>query len=119
MKRQIIGKNIELTEGIKERVEGEIDKLNSLLIHDKNATSIIVTLSVEHKKHICHVNINHKKDKFNVTKESSDMYKSVEEVFDVITRRIRKQKEKKLDKGRQPRPDKTIVEDEEILEEDY
>ena len=94
MKFIISGKNIEVTEALKERVELKIGKLNKLF---NVGTEAHVTLSVEKNRQIVEVTIMYKGFIFRAEQVNEDMYTSIDKVVDVLEKQIVKNK-KRLEK---------------------
>ena len=91
MKFIIIGKNIEVTEGLKESVQNKLGKLERYFTSD---TEIHVTLSVQKGRQKIEVTIPVKGDIIRSEQESNDMYVSIDLVEEVIERQLRKYKNK-------------------------
>ena len=91
MKFIIIGKNIEVTQGLKEAVEGKLGKLERYFTPD---TEIHVTLSVQRERQKIEVTIPVKGDIIRSEQESNDMYVSIDLVEEIIERQLRKYKNK-------------------------
>ena len=87
----ISGKNIDVTQGIRETVERKLGKLERYFTPD---TEIIVTLSVEKERQKIEVTIPVKGDIIRSEQVSSDMYVSIDLVEEVIERQLRKYKNK-------------------------
>lgn len=91
MKFIIIGKNIDVTPGLKEAVESKLGKLERYFTPD---TEIHVTLSVQRERQKIEVTIPVKGDIIRSEQESNDMYVSIDLVEEVIERQLRKYKNK-------------------------
>jgi len=91
MKFIIIGKNIDVTEGLREAVEGKLGKLERYFTPD---TEIHVTLSIQRERQKIEVTIPVKGDIIRSEQESNDMYVSIDLVEEVIERQLRKYKNK-------------------------
>ena len=91
MKFIIIGKNIDVTPGLKEAVENKLGKLERYFTPD---TEIHVTLSVQRERQKIEVTIPVKGGIIRSEQESSDMYVSIDLVEEVIERQLRKYKNK-------------------------
>ena len=87
----ISGKNIEITQGLKDTIERKLGKLERYFTPD---TEIIVTLSVEKDRQKIEVTIPVKGDIIRSEQESTDMYVSIDLVEEVIERQLRKYKNK-------------------------
>ena len=91
----IIGKNIDVTPGLKEAVESKLGKLERYFTPD---TEIHVTLSVQKERQKIEVTIPVKGDIIRSEQVSSDMYVSIDLVEEVIERQLRKYKNKLIAK---------------------
>lgn len=95
MKINIFGKNIEVTEGIKNAVEEKLGKLDRFFAPE---TEVNVTLSVEKERQKIEVTIPVKGNIIRSEQVSSDMYVSIDLVEEVIERQLKKYKNKIVDK---------------------
>ena len=95
MKFIIIGKNIDVTPGLKSAVEDKIGKLEKYFTPD---TEIHVTLSVEKDSQKIEVTIPVKGRIIRSEQSSSDMYVSIDLVEEIIERQLKKYKSKIVDK---------------------
>ncbi|MDD7266973.1 MAG: ribosome-associated translation inhibitor RaiA [Lachnospiraceae bacterium] len=95
MKFTISGKNIEVTERLKEQVVSKLTKLERYFTPE---TEVIVTLSVEKDRHKIEVTIPVKGAIIRSEQVSSDMYASIDLVEEIIERQLRKYKTKIIDK---------------------
>ena len=95
MKFIIIGKNIDVTPGLREAVESKLGKLERYFTPN---TEIHVTLSVQKGHQKIEVTIPVKGGMVRSEQESSDMYVSIDLVEEVIERQLRKYKNKIADK---------------------
>ena len=91
MRITISGKNIELTEGLKQAVEEKLSKLEKFFKPD---TDVYVTLSVEKDRQKIEVTIPAKGHVIRSEQVSSDMYVSIDLVEEVIERQLRKYRTK-------------------------
>lgn len=91
MKFIIIGKNIDVTPGLREAVESKLGKLERYFTPD---TEIHVTLSVQKERQKIEVTIPVKGGIIRSEQESNDMYVSIDLVEEVIERQLRKYKNK-------------------------
>ena len=91
MKYIIIGKNIDVTPGLREAVEHKLGKLERYFTPD---TEIHVTLSVQKEHQKIEVTIPVKGGIIRSEQVSSDMYVSIDLVEEVIERQLRKYKNK-------------------------
>lgn len=91
MKFIIIGKNIEVTPGLRSAVEDKIGKLEKYFSED---TEIYVTLSVEKDRQKIEVTIPVKGSIIRSEQVSNDMYVSIDLVEEIIERQLKKYKNK-------------------------
>ena len=91
MKFIIIGRNIDVTEGLKSAVQEKLGKLERYFTPE---TEIHVTLSVEKERQKIEVTIPVKGNIIRSEQVSSDMYVSIDLVEEVIERQLRKYKTK-------------------------
>ena len=94
MKFIIIGKNIEVTPGLKAAVEDKIGKLEKYFNPD---TEVHVTLSVEKDRQKIEVTIPVKGSIIRSEQVSNDMYVSIDLVEEIIERQLKKYKNKLAD----------------------
>lgn len=117
MKFIIVGKNIEVTEGLRSAVEDKIGKLEKYFTEDTEAH---VTLSVEKDRQKIEVTIPMKGNIIRSEQVSSDMYVSIDLVEEIIERQLKKYKNKLIDKKqassffKQEFMDKEYMDDEEV-----
>lgn len=95
MKFVIVGKNIDVTPGLKSAVEDKIGKLAKYFNED---TQVNVTLSVEKDSQKIEVTIPVKGKIIRSEQTSSDMYVSIDLVEEIIERQLKKYKSKIVDK---------------------
>lgn len=91
MKYIITGRNIDVTEGLKNAIHEKIGKLERYFTP---ATEIHVTLSVEKDRQKIEVTIPVKGSIIRSEQVSSDMYVSIDLVEEIIERQLRKYKNK-------------------------
>ena len=91
MKFIIIGRNIDVTEGLKSAVQEKLGKLERYFTPE---TEIHVTLSVEKDRQKIEVTIPVKGNIIRSEQVSNDMYVSIDLVEEVIERQLRKYKTK-------------------------
>lgn len=118
MKIKITGRNIELTEGLKNAVEDKLIKLEKYFTPD---TDVYVTLSVEKERQKVEVTIPMKGNIVRSEQVSNDMYVSIDLVEEVIERQLKKYRTKLIAKHqnaasafKQEFLDEQSIEDEEI-----
>lgn len=95
MRFVIVGRNIEVTDGLKEAVEEKLGKLDRFFAPD---TEVKVTLSVEKERQKIEVTIPVKGSIIRSEQVSNDMYVSIDLVEEVIERQLKKYKNKLIDK---------------------
>ena len=91
MRITITGKNIELTDGLKEAVEERLYKLEKYFAPE---TEVHVTLSVEKERQKIEVTIPVKGSVIRAEQVSNDMYVSIEVVEETIERQLKKYRKK-------------------------
>lgn len=117
MKFVIVGKNIEVTPGLRSAVEEKIGKLERYFTADAEAH---VTLSVEKERQKIEVTIPVKGSIIRSEQVSNDMYVSIDLVEEIIERQLKKYKNKLVDQKqsagffKQEFIEKEYMEDEEI-----
>ena len=95
MKFIIVGRNIEVTPGLRAAVEEKIGKLDKYFNPD---TEVHVTLSVEKDRQKIEVTIPVKGSIIRSEQVSNDMYVSIDLVEEIIERQLKKYKNKIVDK---------------------
>ena len=95
MKFVIVGKNIDVTEGLRSAVEDKIGKLERYF---NSETEVHVTLSVEKERQKIEVTIPVKGSIIRSEQVSNDMYVSIDLVEEIIERQLKKYKNKIVDK---------------------
>lgn len=95
MRYIISGKNIDVTQGLKDAVENKLGKLERYFSQD---TEIQVTMSVEKGRQKIEVTIPVKGSIIRAEQDSSDMYVSIDLVEEIIERQVKKYKTKIIDK---------------------
>ena len=91
MKFIILGKNIDVTEGLRMAVEDQIGKLEKYFTPE---TEVHVTLSVEKERQKIEVTIPVKGNIIRSEQVSNDMYVSIDLVEEIIERQLKKYKNK-------------------------
>ena len=95
MKITISGKNIEITQNLRDTITEKLGKLERYFTPD---TEVHVTLSVEKERQKIEVTIPVKGRIIRSEQVSNDMYVSIDLVEEVIERQLRKYKNKIVDK---------------------
>ena len=115
MKFIIIGKNIDVTPGLKTTVENKLGKLERYFTPD---TEIHVTLSVQKERQKIEVTIPVKGNIIRSEQESDDMYVSIDLVEEVIERQLRKYKNKLIARHQEGSNfNKEFFENEDVIED--
>lgn len=95
MRFTIVGRNIEVTQGLREAIEEKLGKLDRYFNID---TEVIVTLSVQKERQNIEVTIPVKGNIIRAEESSTDMYVSIDLVEEIIERQLKKYKNKLIDK---------------------
>lgn len=117
MKYIILGKNIEVTPGLRSAVEDKIGKLEKYFTSE---TEVHVTLSVEKDRQKIEVTIPVRGSIIRSEQVSNDMYVSIDLVEEIIERQLKKYKNKLIDQQqaasffKQDFMEKEYMEEEEI-----
>ena len=115
MKFIIIGKNIDVTEGLKSAVQDKIGKLEKYFTPD---TEVHATLSVEKDKQKIEVTIPIKVNIIRAEQASSDMYVSIDLVEEIIERQLKKYKNKLINKQQNKESFQQAFVENDYMEED-
>ena len=91
----ISGRNIDVTEGLKEAIYEKIGKLERYFTPE---TEVHVTLSVEKERQKIEITIPMKGNIVRAEQTSDDMYVSIDLVEEIIERQLRKYKNKIVDR---------------------
>lgn len=94
MRLKITGKNITLTEGIKEAVKEKVKKFEKLVGDD---TAVDIVLSAKHgraKEQRAEITVKTKNNVVRAEVTDEDLYRAINSAVDVVTERIKKIKEK-------------------------
>ncbi len=95
MKSIINGKNVGVTNALRETIESKLSKLDKFFHEDMEAQ---VTLSVEKERQIIEVTIPVSGAILRAVDNSEDMYASIDGVVDKLTRQLKKHKGKLQEK---------------------
>ena len=87
MKISIFGKNIEVSDYLENIVHKKIRKLDKFF---SDETEAMVTLSVEHNRHIAEVTIPYDGGVIRAEEVTGDMYASIDNVIDKIEKQVHK-----------------------------
>lgn len=115
MKFNIVGRNIELTHGLRDSVEKKLGKLGKYFSDDTTAN---VTLSVQKEMQTIEVTIPVKGSIIRAEESSTDMYVSIDLVEEIIERQIRRHKKKLIDRTQSAEAFSSLFIEEEVPEDD-
>ena len=91
MKYEIFGKNLKVTDGMRNAIESALQKYDTYFPENTKAT---IKMSVVHAEHICEITVPYCKAIVRVEQRSGDMYTSIKLATDKLARRMRKHKTK-------------------------
>jgi len=91
MKLTIKGKNVNVSDSLREKTEKKVNKLDRYFHDDAIAH---VTLGQQRGRDIAEIMVSSKGALFRAEESSSDMYTSIEQAVDLIERQIRKNRTK-------------------------
>jgi len=91
MKINIIGRNIEVTEGLRSTIEKKLNKFDKFFSQDVDAQ---VTLTVQKNNHIVEIMIPFNGIVLRAEDSTNDMYRTVDQVAEKLEKQVRKQKTK-------------------------
>lgn len=95
MQVQLSGQQIEITPALRDRVNHQIDRLTRL---DEKAISLSVVLSVDKLQQRAEGTLNVTGTTLHAEALTSDLYASIEMLFDKLVTQLRKHREKISDK---------------------
>ncbi len=94
VKLNIVGKQIEITEGIKKHAEKAVEKIE----HFKGPVDELdMVLEKEHVQYTASVTFDLFKKKHHIESKGHDLYESIDTLMDKVERTIRKSKERVTD----------------------
>lgn len=96
MNIKVTGKNIEVTEAIRDYIEKRLERLEKF--EGKN-TDINVVCCVEREEQIIEIQINSDGEFLRVEERNEDLYASVDLAIDRAERQLRKEKEKRVERN--------------------
>ena len=111
----ISGKNVEVTDALRNTINAKLGKLNRYFTDD---TNIIVTLSVEKERQKIEVTIPVRGRIIRSEQVSNDMYISIDLVEEVIERQLRKYKNKIIEKQNASNFQKAYIDNDYMVNED-
>jgi len=91
MKLTVTGRNIEITDGIRNHLNDKMDKTIADL---GEAADVHVALSVEKHRHFAEVTVKTKGFTLHSQDETEDLYTSMDKALEKMEKQIRKNKEK-------------------------
>ena len=91
MKLTVTGRNIEITDGIRNHLNNKMDKTIADL---GEAADVHVALSVEKHRHFAEVTVKTKDFTLHSQDETEDLYTSMDKALEKMEKQIRKNKEK-------------------------
>lgn len=91
MEIRVLGKEIKVTEAIKDYIEKKLDRIDKYF---ETATAE-VTIKTERNEQIAEVVVNANGEKFIAASEEKDLYASIDKTIDILEGQIRKYKTKK------------------------
>jgi len=91
MKLTVTGRNIEITDGIRNHLNDKIDKTIADL---GEAADVHVALSVEKHRHFAEVTVKTEGFTLHSQDETEDLYTSMDKALEKMEKQIRKNKEK-------------------------
>ena len=95
MKIAITGRNMQLTDSLKEAVEKSFARLDRYFVED---TPVNVTMSVEKERQKVEATIFTKGNVIRAEQSSNDMYVSIDVVEEIIERQVKKYRQKLIDR---------------------
>lgn len=98
MNIKITGRNIDVTDAIKDYVEKRLERLEKF---EGNNTDVNVVCSVEREDQIVEMQVNHDGDFIRIEEKNPDLYASIDLAIDKVERQMRKGKEKRNDRNKQ------------------
>lgn len=97
MNIKVIGKNIDITDAIRDYVETKADRLEKF---ENENTELTVVCRVEREEQIVELQLSHNGDFIKIEEKNDDLYASIDLALDRLERQMRKDKEKRADKNR-------------------
>lgn len=97
MRYSFTGKNITVTDALKEKIVSKLERLDKLVSENAN---VVVTLSVVKLNHTIEVTVNLPKRILRAEVTEQDMYAAIDEVADVLEKQMVKYKNRLRDKAR-------------------
>ena len=95
MKYTILGRNMEVTEGLREYIEKKFSKLDHYFT---SGTEVNITLSKQRGEEKVEVTIPLKGTTIHAEESTSDMYQTIDILKDVVERQLRRNRKKIIDR---------------------
>ena len=92
MEIKVLGKEIKVTEAIKDYVERKLDRVDKYFEN----SSAEVTIRAEKNEQIAEVLVTANGEKYRAEAEEKDLYASIDKVIDILEGQIRKTKKEKM-----------------------
>lgn len=109
MQVQISGQQIEVTKALRAHIQARLERLNRL---DERLTNLAIVLTVDKLQQCAEGTLSARGAVLHAEAASSDMYASIDMVFDKLVVQLRKHREKVCDKhqreGREERLERTV-----------
>ena len=115
MRYIISGKNIDVTDGLRDAIYEKIGKLERYFTED---TEVHVTFSVEKERQKIEVTIPMKGNIIRAEEESTDMYVSIDLVEEIIERQLRKYKNRIVERKQSGHGLSQAFVEEEVVDEE-
>lgn len=97
MNIKVTGKNIEITDAIRQYVTEKADRLEKF---EGANTELNVVCRVEREEQIVEMQLSHNGEFIKIEEKNSDLYASIDLALDRLERQMRKSKEKVADKNK-------------------
>ena len=98
MNIKITGRNIDVTDAIKDYVEKRLERLEKF---EGNNTDVNVVCSVEREDQIVEMQVSHDGDFIRIEEKNPDLYASIDLAIDKVERQMGKGKEKRNDRNKE------------------
>lgn len=98
MNIKIMGRNIEVTDAMRDYIEKRLERLEKF---EGRNTEVTVTCGVEREDQIVEIQVNTEGDFVRIEEKNPDLYASIDLAMDKVERQMRKGKERRNDKNKQ------------------
>ena len=95
MNIKVTGKNLEITDAIRQYVTDKADRLEKF---ESENTELNVVCKVEREDQIAEMQLSHNGEFIKIEEKNDDLYAAIDLAFDRLERQMRKSKEKNADK---------------------